>query len=484
LVLVLLLAFTVSAACAETVEKAAFNQGLALFKKGDFKSARQAFESSILTNPDNAATHFYLGLTHNRLHVYADAVLAFEKAHELNPALPGVQLNLGISYYKLKTYKPALMSLRRALSEEPESGEANFFTGLTLQGEEQFSRSIPYFNKAAMLEPDYAQMSSYYIGRAYYKTGQRPLAQEALRQSVAIDPTSEIGQMAEDLSTVLTDSHRTEKRWRLRAEIGYEYNDNLTVEQTDTVSDEADHAAVVEIGGGLKLLSQPVEAEITYDFYQSLYSEYSQFNMQSHRAGVAASHDFDSWDFSLGYDYTYIFLDSDEFMRTQSVMPAIGLSFADLYTSVGYIWQAKEFLDDKDEHRDAQNHSGGLDFYLLSLKEIGMINIGVRYEYEDAEDDELDYAGPVLSGSLRLTAPWGIIVRPSYKYHLKKYGNMTVSIGEEREDIKQTLGLSLTKKLPYGLKLKCGYKYIDSDSNYPISEYNENTVFVGLTYSL
>lgn len=486
-VLLLLLAFmasTVSTAWAAADEQTAFERGLALFRNGDLKNAQQAFEDSVQVTPDNAEAYFYLGLTCTRLHDYADAVSALEKAHTLDPALPGAQLNLAISYYKLKEYEPALTTLQQVLAKDPESGEANLFTGLALQGQEQFSESIPYLNQAILLDPDYAQMGLYYIGLARYRTGQRPLAREALQQSVAIDPTSEIGKMAAELSAVQQEGKRPGKRWRMRAELGYEYNDNLTVEQTDTVSDEADHAAVVEVGGSLKLLEQPIEAEISYDFYQSLYTEYSQFNMQSHRAGISAGHDFESWNVSLGYDYTYIFLDSDEFMQTQSVMPSIGFSFADLYADLGYTLQVKDFLQDEDDDRDALNHSGGVNLFLFSLKKIDMVQIGIRYEQEDAEDDELDYIGPVVTGSLRFTVPWGITVRPSYKYHLKSYDDMILDTGEKREDTKQTFALTISKKLPYGLKLQCGYKYIDSDSEYQPTDYTENTVFAGLSYSL
>ncbi|MCI5223143.1 MAG: tetratricopeptide repeat protein [Candidatus Electrothrix sp. AR4] len=120
------------AVCAET-DETTFNRGLTLFRNADFKSAQKAFESSILADPDNAAAHFYLGLTHNKLNTDTDAALALEKAHELNPSLPDVELNLGISYYKIKNYKRALIAFEQALSENSESGEANFFIGLILQ---------------------------------------------------------------------------------------------------------------------------------------------------------------------------------------------------------------------------------------------------------------------------------------------------------------------------------------------------------------
>ncbi|WLE97915.1 MAG: tetratricopeptide repeat protein [Candidatus Electrothrix communis] len=483
-VLLLLLVFTTAgAACATTGEQAVFDRGMTAFRNKAFNDARQSFETYVQGDSENALAFFYLGLTYNRLHAYADAARILEQARELDPGLPGVQLNLAISYYKQKLYKPALATLQQALEKDPESGEAHFFTGLALQGDGQFDKSISHLNRAMMLDPDYAQMALYYIGRAYFKTGQHQLAQKHLQQSAAIDPTSAIGQAAEELAAGQA-GRGSDRRWWLRAEIGYEYNDNLTVAETDTVSDEEDHAAIVEISGGLKLLAQPIEAEITYDLYQSLYSEYSQFNMQSHRGGISASHDFSSWDFSLGYDYTYISLDGDEFMQTQSVMPMVGLSVADLYVNTSYIWQTKDFLNDEDDRRDAQNYSGGMDFYLPSFKMIEMVNVGIRYESEGAEDEELDYTGPVLSGSLRFAVPWGITIRPFYKYQLKQYENMTLDLGEEREDIKQTLGVTMTKKLPYSLKVKGSYKYMDSDSNYSSSDYRENTVFLSLTYSL
>jgi tetratricopeptide (TPR) repeat protein len=293
----------------------------------------------------------------------------------------------GLTLFKQGELKTAEQTFSALLAKNPDNAKANFFNGLTLQKLGQFKDSIPYFDQAMMQAPDYAQGASYFIGLAYSKIGQHSLSQKNLKQSVAIDPSSDIGQTAQSLLDRFEEGRQGGKRWWLQTAIGYEYNDNLTIEQTDTVSEEDDHAAFIEIGGGFRLLEQPVEAEITYDFYQSLYSEYSEYNMQSHRLGTSAARSFNNWDVSLGYDYIYLLIDNDEFMQTQSLMPAVGVSFGDLYANTGFNFQIKDFLDDENDRRDAQNYSGGVDLYYLGLKKIDNINIGLRYEYEEAEED-------------------------------------------------------------------------------------------------
>ncbi|HIJ79072.1 MAG: hypothetical protein OEY01_08645 [Desulfobulbaceae bacterium] len=78
----------------------------------------------------------------------------------------------------------------------------------------------------------------------------------------------------------------------LTARAGLEYDDNITVEQSDQISEQSDAAVIFEVEGAYKFKERlPFSPEISYAFYQSLYDDYTQYNMQSHSLALSGDKD-------------------------------------------------------------------------------------------------------------------------------------------------------------------------------------------------
>ena len=389
----------------------------------------------------------------------------------------------GVELFQDGKYEAAIDVFKQITKKNPDNGSAHFFIGLALQGKEEFSKSIASFQKAGDLDPEYKQLSMYQIGLAYLQMNNKSTAMSFLQQAIDYDSSTDAATNARELLASLPPGERPSKKWQLKLGTGLEFDDNLTVEEQDNVSGQEDYAVVFELEGKYspEFLS-PYSGEVYYEFYQSFYEDFSEFDLQTHTAGLTGEQEFQGWDIGLDYNFTYMFLGSDGFLQTHSLSPSVGKSLqSNLYTNFSYIFIDKDFRNDSDSDRDAFNNSIGGDAFYFFQKNQAYCQLGYRLEDEDASGDEFDYMGHIFNAAVQIPAPLDTKVRLSYKYHFKDYSNITQSIGSEREDKKQTVSLTVSGDIRDNIGLKFDYQYIDNDSNLSSNEYNQNIVFLGAT---
>ncbi len=395
----------------------------------------------------------------------------------------GTELEQAITLYRQGAYGDAGRLLERVVGQEPRNGSAHFFTGLTMQAQGNYADSIAPFQAAMRHDPEFAQLANYHIGLAHHKEGRPQEAVVALRQAVAIDPASDAGKNASVLLKTVERQGGAAKPWRLKVGLGGEYDDNLTVEEQDLATDQADFATVLELEGGYRFqVPKPYEAEISYSVYQSLYNDYSQFDLQTHTLGLAGSRDFDGLEAGLSYAYSYMFLGREGFLQSHRLTPNVGFSLPyGLYASLNYNLEDKDFRKTADNGRDAVNQAAGGDLFAFFLENRGYVQVGYRLESENATAAEFDYLGHTVLAAVQVPAWYETKARLSVKYQDKGYRHVTPAIGTERDDTKQTAGLMISRKFLERYEAKVDYQYIDSDSNLESSDYTENVLFFGVS---
>jgi hypothetical protein len=266
------------------------------------------------------------------------------------------------------------------------------------------------------------------------------------------------------------------------ARAGFEYDDNLTVEQSDQVSEQNDSAVIFEVEGVYKYKdSIPFSPEVSYAFYQSLYDDYSQYDMQSHSLSLAGAKGYADFNFGLDYSYSDLTLDSDGFLGMHYASPSLGYSVTpDIYLHTSYIFMDKDFRQDANSARDAVNHSLGADIFYFFMDNKAYLKAGYRLEDENADGAEYEYLGHILSASLQVMPFEKTKIRLVYKHHIKDYSNITQAIGTERDDTRNSCQLVVSRELYDNLELKLDYHYIANDSNVATNDYTENRVYAGL----
>ena len=292
-----------------------------------------------------------------------------------------------------------------------------------------------------------------------------------------------VGKYASALLKTVERQGGVAKPWRLKVGLGGEYDDNLTVEEQDLATDQADFATVLELEGGYRFqVPKPYEAEISYSLYQSLYNDYSQFDLQTHTLGLAGSRDFDGVEAGLSYAYSYMFLGREGFLQSHRLTPNVGFSLPyGLYASLSYNLEDKDFRKTTDNGRDAVNQAVGGDIFAFFLENRGYVQIGYRLESENATAAEFDYWGQTMLVAVQVPGWYDTKARLSVKHQDKEYRHVTPAIGVERDDTKQTVGLTISRKFLERYEAKVDYQYIDSDSNLESSDYTENVLFFGVS---
>jgi hypothetical protein len=193
---------------------------------------------------------------------------------------------------------------------------------------------------------------------------------------------------------------------------GAKYDGNVSVVEIDTPVAADDFAAVIQVSADYLLRMNPqTTLKVGYDFDQSLYEEFDQYDYQSHAGSAKVKYklgtESDSSDVALSYRFTYSLLGGDGFLSQHRISPTFGV-YVDkpLYLLFEYIYADKDFIQTISNGRDAVVHSGGVDGYYFIDGTKFMIIAGYQYDDSDATDVIFDYVAH--NGKIKLVKRLGI----------------------------------------------------------------------------
>jgi tetratricopeptide (TPR) repeat protein len=480
LFLLLLFPFpSLSANGGSTAAPEPLRRGLELLERGDYGAAERAFEAAVRAHPGSAEAHYYLGLAAARGGRPRRAIAAYLEAQAIDPDLPSLDASLGIAHYQADELERARSHLERAVETDPHDTATRFFLGLTAQRGRRYREAIEHLETVATHDPALSALAWYNIGRCRAKLGDGEAARRALERAIELDTEGETGDAARSLLASLDREVAEAKRWWLTAGLGFEYDDNLTVSEADLTSNVGDTAGVFDTSAGLRGLAwKGLEFELGYDFYQSVYADQKELNLQIHSPRLWVSKAFRVADGGASYGYTHTRLGGDAFYDLHDFVFYVGRSFTSWwYGQLTYNLQGYSFADVADRDRNAARNALVVDQIFSSAKLGGSALLSWRLEGQAAKGAEFDYVGNYLNGRLRV--PLELLTRKialgfDYEYAVKSYTNVTASIGEKRKDRSHRLGFSATVPLLRHLSAVLDYSFIRSKSNLPSQHYDEN----------
>lgn len=453
-----------------------------LYTAGDYEQTVNVLEQAIVTNPEDPDLFFLLGLSYQKLGRHTDTIGALRRCLTLRPDYQAAHLPLGIAYFEAKLPRSAEPELRRALAVNSENGSAWMFLGLVQQDLQQHREAILSFERAAEFEPDLRQnaMRNRDISREIVQ--RRTTGTKGFPDAAA--SASSEGGAAKSSPPLETADVRP---WRLSFQSGIEYDDNVTTSEADITTGDDDVAALFELSAAYTpFKSGGSEIELGYDFYQSLYSDLSDFDLRLHTAYALASRETVLGDLGIEYRYTDANLGGDSFFGFHSVKSSTGFSgFEGFYHTLSYNYQNKNFKTDN--ARDAHQHGVNIDSYYL-IREGAFGYATFRYENENTNGDQFDYEGYYanlgVSGTFHPIAALPTRVSAGYRYFLRDYSKTTPSIGKEREDQRHIVTFRVEQPLSQRLTALLDYQYIGADSNLPSTDFTENIISLSLRFAL
>ncbi|MGO9021750.1 MAG: tetratricopeptide repeat protein [Syntrophobacteraceae bacterium] len=126
-------------------------------QKKTVSAANEEYLASILSRPDQWASHYNLGNYYLDRRDFKQAVVSYDTALKLEPRAVLAMVNKSMAYARMGENKKADESLKKALKVSPDNAAANFNMGLLKAEENDPGQAEKYLRKAIKIDPQMAR---------------------------------------------------------------------------------------------------------------------------------------------------------------------------------------------------------------------------------------------------------------------------------------------------------------------------------------
>jgi hypothetical protein len=281
------------------------------------------------------------------------------------------------------------------------------------------------------------------------------------------------------LESPAQDGEGSKREWSIELAVGAEYDTNVTVDEVDLSSGQADHATIVDFGVGMKqALGERASFALNYDLSQSNYDEFSQVNRRTQIIGA----DINAvvGDATAGFSAYYIDsqLDGDGFLEYLRLSPSVsGFLSRRWFARAAYVHSERRI--DQRERRNADTNTGEIDLYYFHRGLRSYANIGYRYRREDAIAPELDFEAYGLKlRYIRRLDVFGKRLKSevAVRYEVRDYLSAEPTIEKPRNDDRLRVKVDLELPINERLSWQVYYSYGDYESNLPRADFTQTIV--------
>jgi hypothetical protein len=304
------------------------------------------------------------------------------------------------------------------------------------------------------------------------------------------------------------------KPWSVYGKLAFEYDSNVLIAPSNSalkssqgISRESDGRAVIGAGGGYTLLETSIgSARASYDFYQSVHFQLTDFDLQGHRVRLDLTSKPGTVRYGIAGTYDFYALDYQSFFQEGLGTPWVALAEgSDAATQLYYTARGRDFFRGPyDPGRDAIDNAVGLRQSVRLLRAIdGVLSAGYQF---DSEDTLAHRAGgqPVVCTPTTQTGGcdardfeyngnqfdigFNAVLRDvargqlAYQFRLEDYQfpNSRVDFAKRRHDNEHQVALALEHDLTSELTLTFDFVGVINNSNIDNFQYDRNIVSIGV----
>jgi protein O-GlcNAc transferase len=172
---------------------------------GRYKEAKQLYENTLQSDPDNPDATHLLGVLHNALGQYNIGIVYIKRAIELMPSMVEAHYNLGNSLTKIGFLEEAISAYDKAIKLNPQHKNAWLNKGDAYRTMRKFLNAEDSYRGALSLDP--ADHNLYVrLGVVLRNLGRMPEAVSAYHAALEIAPSADDANL--NLANILFDSGR------------------------------------------------------------------------------------------------------------------------------------------------------------------------------------------------------------------------------------------------------------------------------------
>jgi len=470
-------------------------------KQGNLAEAERISRLLVDADPEAGEAHAILGAALYGQGKIDDAVIACEHGLEVAGNDPKIAFVLARCYLARDENSKAVRMMRIVAAAEPEGDHVQDWLGAAYLADKQFLAAYRAFRRSEPQTEERRQSIELQKAVALARmgwTGHAANRFEALQTLEPRNPTIELAdQMLQQLDGMEQD--RKDKPWDALIRIGLRYDDNPAVVPTTNVfglaglDDESAGAGITARFNYQLYSSDKQQVTASYSFFQTLYFEADDSDVQNHRLSVSASHR-DIWGdlpwqagLTIGGGYTLI--NNDSFLGQLDVTPSLTLVLTDWTSTTVYVgYQALNFLgqaalDGTARDRDSDDLSLGVtQQFQLPWNDIVM-SLGYRYNMNWADGADFDNRGHRLQWSVTSPLPVLDMSLTLVGYvTFRDYDHVDTIATVRRDD--EEYGLSVVLALPIQEQVTVLFEYnlTRNDSNIATNDYERNVYQVGVEF--
>jgi tetratricopeptide (TPR) repeat protein len=477
-----------------------YAKGVLDYDQRNYLDALEHLRKAVELTPDNADAWFYLGLTLTRLGEFAGAIAALEKVVQLDPAKRYVHYHLGLAYLQDQRYQDALDQFRLAEQFDPEKAATQFYLGYTYYLLQKYQEAPSYLQRALELDTTLTPGAQYYRGLALYASARDTQAQSAFEAVVQAAPDSPEALQAQRYLEALAARAREQRLWQAQGSIGYEYDSNVGVANDLFISTEADSRIVFTLLGRLQPLRTPLwRAGAEYALYQSVQFSLSEFDLQSHTAGLFASHKLDRVTLygAANYNITYLdsrpFHDLHWFSEAVTLQPSATIQEAETLFAVASVrYRISDFSNhfqsippgqEAVRERDGWTIRTGVHQFLTFNNQQASLRLSYHYEGSRNDGTDWEYNSHEIGLGLHLPLWGGVVLDADGSYtrfdylHVNSFDTdplaiLTATDQHKRIDDRWIGSVTFSRALGQYLSVVLGLVYTRNMSNVAFFDYD------------
>ncbi len=491
---------------ADAKDELRFQQGIASYGAKEFGTAREAFQTFLSRNPEDATALRYLGLISRAEDNDDEAIDFFRRALELEPTDVVTYVALSETLLKASRNVPALEILKTALALAPTNPRLHLYRGIAEYRLRNLNVAVEHFERAAALDPNMEREARYYTGLTQAILGNLYTAAQAFNEVAQTSPAHPLGRSARNLREAM-EPETPEQRWNVNATAGVEFDTNpLVIGDVGTADDEnddpeSDVAGTFGVRGLVDAYRGPgVTIRAGYDGFFTKHIDIDEIDEQTHIARGVLLYDLRNVRLAMRYDGAFTALEYDDPLRFSSIVePSMSIRVGRLgITQAFYQLHHAEYFDnpgDADFDLDGFQHAIGATQTILPRHPWTHLRIGAQALFRDTDGDEFDSIGGSVDLGAGALLPWfDIELSGVYRFTYASFLNDSVFECDgtpfdaavedpcEREDFTHEISMNMNVPLWERLSLDVTGAFVYQDSNAEYSRYDRFIVGTYLTW--
>ena len=477
----------------ETNPPSTLERGIGQYKHENYDEALILLKQARQVDPSSTLAAYYLGLDYKQLQDYHNAIPNLKDAVAKEPKIIGALIELIDCLYQVGELEDSLRWVAVAEKEGIRPAQVAFLKGLVLLKQDNDQEAIAAFEKAKLLDKTMEQSSDYQIGIAHLKAKEFDFAQEAFKEVLLLEPSSNMAIYANEYLDAIAKRTEAMRPWKLSAGVAWQYDDNVVLKPDEAsaavaISDKATSRQVYTTN--LEYTHQYTQRfglNSQYLFYFAKQNELGYYNTMAHSLVIQPNIYFQRSLLSFPATYTHTLVHESSYLSNPAFNTIYNFMVGDKqmgqvfvqYGNKNYLWTSST----SDEDRDGNGLRAGLGWYLFFAKKKGFFNIRYEADKEWAKGTNWEYFGNQVSSTLAAPVTDKLKVTLSGSALFQKFSHTHTVLNVRRSDTVYTLSSLAAYEFYKNCELQAQYTYIKDGSNISVYAYNRNITSIGFKFN-